>query len=180
MAVFELDVQQFFPMFQNEPPTQPGYAFVSDYFQMFDSVNNFRKTAKASNLFSMQQVVNYRRSITHLSLSQFLTMFENSAKGSRQDLVDFYFVWQNAKTVLYEAVTQTLVFSQHASNYRGHGPIQTLAISQLVKFNVHRGITVVQTYSPVSKATGIKPDANYIGEPLTSLDGPNGTPEYVF
>jgi hypothetical protein len=180
MAVIELTVLQFFPMFQNDPPTFPDYAFASDFYQVYDSVNNFRKTGKASNLLSFQQVVNCRRSITNLTLTQFLTMFSNGAKGTRQDLVDFYFVWQNARTVLYESVTQTLVFSQHSSSYAGYGPTQKLTISQLAHVNVRRGLTVVQTYSPFSRSTGIKPDANYIAEPLTSLGGPNGTPEYVF
>lgn len=180
MAVFEVFVNQMFPMLQGEPETNPQGAFVNQILSLGQSVSTNQKSGTGISRFQMSHTAAVDHTLINITISQFLYMWQTGGRGPHVFATHFYHLWHTAVVSAYETPSNILYLSQSVLTYFGHDGKNTLVINQTLTYKMVRNLLVSQTYAPVSDGTSFLPNPNFINEIEPSLSGPNGPPEYVW
>ncbi len=172
MAVIEIEVSDFLALSQGERH-KPSGEFVSQTLVLTETVTVSYKGESASDRLFLNQTVDYRRSITNQSILQSLGLNHQASKGSHQFITQIIAMWQSARTVLPQAVVQTLNIIQTVSVVLAKAATNTLVMTQTATHTSIVRRTVTDTLNLNSQARGYKNKEDFSTILLPTLHGPN-------
>ena len=105
--VIELFVDQFLAIDQGIPENNPQGVFVFQTLDMHDFAKNYRTVIEISQQLFLGQTASPRRSIYHLSVSDYLPFYQKGGNGPElQTITQFFHMGQVAKVVEFEQIVQ--------------------------------------------------------------------------
>lgn len=172
MAVYELDIQDFLPLGQGDVHRPSAHA-ISQALALSQLATTQIKLENLDHLFSPSQQVAVRQAIANLSVSDYLTLYQQGAKTHAEHIIDFFFMWETARPVFAESIEHTLALTQSVAVVTTKATTNTLVMSQSVTYTSQRSKTVTQTLSLVSRASLWLPNKYTYSIDLPDLTGPN-------
>jgi hypothetical protein len=177
MAVYELFVDDFFVMFEPGTASNPQGLEVDQQIIFNETIRHNHKIAGVRQSFNLGHSVTVRASIRHMTVSQQFGLWQQGAKPlPTQGVVQILAMWDRAKRVYWNQVTQTLVIIETITPTRSKPIVDTLSIIQTVIGNVVRAIALSQTLNMKNNGVGYLLNPNFTPNTY-SLGGPNGSPE---
>lgn len=177
MAVYELEVVQFLPLYQGNSKYNPTSVFVTQVLTLNHEAKNFRRWYSASNNLQLAQLATCRQSIRNISVTQYLDLHHGGHRAAGHEQITQYLILgQVARPVEYEIVQHTLSITQSVEVTKCLAIFQTLVLTQTVGITVIRNIEVTQTIIIHSGGTAYIEDDDSYNIALPTLTGPN-TPE---
>lgn len=174
MAVYEIEVVQFLTLFDGFSKYNPTSIFVSQNLSLTDSAKNFRQWFSASNFLHLAQNAVCRKSVTNLTVTQYLELHDGGHKSAgQQDIIQYLTIGHVVRIVEYEIVTDTLTITQTVEVVKCQPAFQTLVLTQTVDVVCIRNITVGQTIIIYSGGTAYIEDKDKFNITLPTLTGPN-------
>lgn len=177
MAVIEIDVQDFLPLGQGDVH-RPTAHNINQWLPITQVARTQRIDRLVEHLYSPAQVVSVQRSIRILSIIDYLIISQQGAKNAgTESIIDIFFMWQEARLVEFEQLSQTLVFIQAVLVVSAKAATSTFEITHEATWAVVRTRILSQTLTLVSRATGYPLNKYTPLQTLPTISGPN-TPEF--
>lgn len=171
MAVIELDVQDFLPLGQGDVH-RPTAHNINQWLPITQVARTQRIDRTIQHLYSPAQVVSVRRSVVNKSIIDYFIMYHQGAKNAAtESLISIFFMWQEARLVEFEQISQTLTFLQVVLVTSAKAAFSTFAMTHEATLIAIRGRSVANTLTMVSRATGY-PLTKYT--PLQTIPTPTG------
>ncbi len=177
MAVIELFVDQMLVIDQSNSKNNPRGVAASNTLIITQTVDNHQYLQSVGDFLNIGQQVEVHKSVICLAVEQYLEISDRGRKfNSQQDVIQILALWQLARTVEFEAVSQTLVISQAVDVVFCTPGTNTLVLTQSVSYTITRNLVCEQTLVINSGCSGYKEDKNFYSTELPTITGPN-TPE---
>ncbi len=172
--VIELFVDQFLAIAQGFPANNPQGAYVFQTIAFQDQAKNYRTVAEIAQTIFFGEVVEARRSIQHISVSDYLSFYQRGGNGPElQTLTQFFHIGQEARVVEFEQLAQSLAFTQLATAVAVKNAMNTIVFVDLASCNIIKSIEVFHTLTIGSGGTGYILDEESYSITLPTLTGPN-------
>lgn len=177
MAIYELFVDQFLPMDQGNSSMNPQGAEASNSLSFIEVAKNYRSYWAAVSFLNLGQVAEVRKSINHISVSDYLDMHHGSWKfNSLQEVTQYLILGSLARVVEYEIVVHDLTITQTVVVELAKAGVTTLTLTQSVTPVLIRSRTITQTLIVYQGGVAYLEDEENYSITLPTLTGPN-TPE---
>lgn len=174
MAVYELFVDQFLPLYEGNTKASPMGAFATDTLVLTDYAKNFSSLHSVSDTLHLAQLATARKSIINVSVVDYLQIDQGGFRAApAQTITQYLIIGGYARLVEFEQLAQSLILSQSAEFQVAKATFHTLELTQVVTYTIIRNLLVVQEIVIHSASTGIKMDENFYSAPLPTLNGPN-------
>jgi hypothetical protein len=174
MAVYELFVDQFLVLTQDDSDTNPKGASASNTLSIIDAAKNYRQFCAARGDLNFGQVAVARLSIRNLTATSFLDLHQGGHRSATpQSLSQYLIIGQVARPVEYESLEQELELSQSAQAIAAKACFSTLLLDDQASWTLVHTEQVAHDLDIRSAASVVVEDDDHYSLPLPTLSGPN-------
>ena len=179
--IYEVTVSQFMPFLEPVPDSNIEGGIINQFFHITETIKVSRKRANILQRFNLGQTIIKRTTIKNVQVAHYLSMSGRASHGPSRTITQIFPMWQRARPVKYQIITQNIRIIQSVAAYRFRGIYQSMVLNQIITTQIKRHKTFTQTFhmliSVSAYNTGQSPSV--VAHPYT-LGGPNGTPSYEF